>query len=115
MATVTFRPLRPADAEPLRDWLNQPHVYAWWGVHAAPDGLGGAGSDAATLDAVLAEYGEPMAGRGTTHCFVILADDRPVGLIQWYRLPHAADYAGGIGQTEVRGTGPLRRKPDRDG
>src|SRR5260370_42320199 len=103
MATVTFRPLRPADAEPLRDWLNQPHVYAWWGVHAAPDGLGGAGPNAATLDAVLAEYGEPMAGRGTTRCFVILADDRPVGLLQWYRLAHVPGYGAAIGGTDGAG------------
>ena len=112
MPTVTFRPLRRSDARQLRDWLNQPHVYAWWGVHAAPDGLGGAGPDAATLDAVLAEYGEPMAGRGTTHCFVILADDRPVGLVQWYRLADVADYAAAIGETDGAGMDLLIGEPD---
>jgi aminoglycoside 6'-N-acetyltransferase len=115
MPTVTFRPLRRADAELLRDWLNQPHVYAWWGVHAAPDGLGGAGLDAATLDAVLAEYGEPMAGRGTTECFVILADDRPVGFIQWYRLADEHDYAAAIGEADGAAMDLLIGDPDAVG
>jgi GNAT superfamily N-acetyltransferase len=59
------------------------------GFQAAPDGLGGGGPDAATLDGVLAEYGEAVDGRGATHCFVIIADDQPVGFIQWYRLGDA--------------------------
>ncbi len=96
---MTFRPLRRADAGQLRDWFNQPHVYAWWGVHAAPDGLGGAGGDAATLDAVLAEYGELMDGRDATHGFVILANDQPVGFIQWYPLAEYPDYAAAIGES----------------
>lgn len=115
MATVSFRPLRRRDAEQLRDWLNEPHVYAWWGVHAAPDGLGGAGPDAATLDAVLSEYGEPMVGRGTTHCFVILADDRPVGLVQWYRLADVPDYAADIGERDGAGMDLLIGDPDAVG
>ena len=103
MTTVTFRPLRRDDAGQLRDWLNQPHEYAWWGVYAAPDGLGGAGAHAATLDAVLAEYGDAIAGRGATHCFVILVEDQPVGFIQWYRLADDPDYAAAIGEPEGAG------------
>lgn len=111
MTTVTFRPLRRGDAGQLRAWFNEPHVYAWWGAHAAPDGLGGAGADAATLAAVYAEYGESMAGRGSTHCFVILADDRPVGLIQWYRLADAPDYAAAIGELDGAGMDVLIGDP----
>jgi RimJ/RimL family protein N-acetyltransferase len=115
MPTVTFRPLRRSDARQLRDWLNQPHVYAWWGVHAAPDGLGGAGPDAATLEAVLAEYGEPMAGQGTTHCFVILADAQPVGFIQWYRLADEPAYAAAIGEPDGAAMDLLIGEPDAVG
>ncbi len=111
MTAVTFRPLRRADAELLRDWLNQPHVSAWWGVHAAPDGLGGAGADAATRDAVLAEYGEMMDGGGTTHGFVIVVDDHPVGYIQWYRLADHPDYAAAIGETDGAGVDVLIGEP----
>jgi aminoglycoside 6'-N-acetyltransferase len=100
---VSFRPLRRADAEQLRDWFNEPHVFAWWGVHATPDGLGGTGLDAATRDAVLTEYGAVMDGRDSAHGFVILVDDQPVGYIEWYRLAEEPEYAAAIGESDGAG------------
>ncbi len=111
MTTVTFRPLRRTDAVMLRDWLNRPHVYAWWGVHAASDGIGGAGPDAATLDAVLAEFGPAMDGRDPTRCCVIVADGTPAGLIQWYRLADYPDYAAAIGEHDGAGIDLLLGDP----
>jgi aminoglycoside 6'-N-acetyltransferase len=103
MADVAFRRLRRADFDRLRGWLNQPHVYAWWGVDATADGLGGPGPQAATAAQVEAEYGPAADGLDPTAQFVILVDGDPVGLIQWYRLHDFPEYARAI--EEPRGAG----------
>jgi RimJ/RimL family protein N-acetyltransferase len=112
---VTFRPLARADLPRLRDWLNEPHVAAWWGAGTGPDGLGGAGADAATLEQVEAEYGDAIDGSGTTRHFVIVVDGTPVGLIQWYRLGDEPDYAAEVGEPDGAGVDLLIGDPDRTG
>ena len=97
--TITFRPLRRADLHRVRDWLNEPHVAAWWGAWSGPGGLGGA----ATTEQVEAKYGPSLDGAGPTHRFVILVDGSPVGLIQWYRLADFPDYAAAIGEADGAG------------
>jgi len=102
-ASVAFRPLRPDDFAQLRDWLNEPHVFAWWGVGAASDGLGGRGDDAATLPAVDAAYRPAVEGRDPTFNSLIVVDGTPIGLIQWYRLASYPTYAAAIGEPDGAG------------
>ena len=100
---VSFEPLTRDDFARLRDWLNEPHVAAWWGAGTGPDGLGGAGDDAATLAAVEAAYGPALDGADPTSNYVIVVDGAPVGLIQWYRLGDYPDYAAAIGEPDGAG------------
>ncbi len=112
---VSFRPLTRADLPQLRDWLNEPHVAAWWGVGTGPDGIGGAGADAATLEQVAAEFDDPIEGRDSTRCFVIVVGGTAVGLIQWYRLRDEPDYAAEIGEADGAGVDLLIGDPDQVG
>jgi len=112
---ITFRPLRRDDFEQLRGWLNEPHVYAWWGVDAAPDGVGGPGPKAATADQVAAEYGPGVDGLDPTSRFVVLLDGDPAGLIQWYRLEDSPEYARAIGEPTGAGVDVFIGDPDRIG
>jgi aminoglycoside 6'-N-acetyltransferase len=90
---ISFRPLDRADLPRLRDWLNTPHVYRWWGTESGPGALGGPGLDAATIEEVEAKYQATIDTPGTTRRFVIQVDERPVGLIQCYRLADEPEYA----------------------
>jgi aminoglycoside 6'-N-acetyltransferase len=104
-ASISFRPLRRSDFPLLQQWLCAPHVAAWW--HEPLD-----------LAGVEAKYGPRVDGAEPTHVFVIEADGRPVGWIQWYRWAdypeharqlHAEDTAAGIdlaiGEPEMTGLG----------
>ena len=80
---LTFRPLTLDDLDRIRRWLNTPHVYEWWGVSSGPGSLGGTDDDAATAAQVYEKYAPGIAtDEATTHRHVIVADGRPVGLIQ---------------------------------
>jgi aminoglycoside 6'-N-acetyltransferase len=103
-APISFRPLGRDDFPLLTDWLNTPHVYEWWGSRAVPESLGGAGADAATLDAVTAKYDEELADPGVEH-YVIEVGGRAVGLIQTYLLVASPDYAHQIGEPAERAAG----------
>jgi aminoglycoside 6'-N-acetyltransferase len=106
MDQIAFRPLARTDLPVLRDWLNTPHVFRWWGVDSGPGSLGGAGADAATAEQVEAKYGPGIdAIEHRTHRFVIEIDGRAVGLVQWYRLDDFAEYAVAIGETAPGGAG----------
>lgn len=114
-STVSFRPLARDDFARLRDWLNEPHVAAWWGAGTGPDGLGGAGADAATLPAVEAAYGPALDGTDPTANYVIVVDGAPVGLIQWYQLGDYPDYAAAIGEADGAGIDLLIGEPSMIG
>ncbi len=87
---ITFRPYdNYKDAARLRDWLNTPHVYAWWGKQRVPDSIGGPGEYAATLDQVHRDFG---ANDPDTHYYIIELDGEPIGLIQWARVEDYEDY-----------------------
>jgi aminoglycoside 6'-N-acetyltransferase len=92
---VAFRPLRRADLDQVRSWLNEPHVAAWWELGEGPRAPDG---EPVTAEQVEAEYGDALDDVGPTHVFVILVDGGPVGLIQWYRLPDFPDYAAAVGE-----------------
>ena len=109
--SIAFRPLTRGDFARLRDWLNEPHVAAWWGAGTGPDGLGGAGDDAATLDAVEAAYGPAVDGADPTFNYVVVVDGAPVGMIQWYRLASYPSYAAAIGEGDGAGVDVLIGDP----
>ena len=98
---VHFTELRPEHFERLRDWLNTPHVYEWWGADATADGLGGPGDRATTLEAVAAEYLPEIERGGPAHFHLIVVDATPVGMIQWYPLAAYPDYAAEIGELDA--------------
>ncbi|MEO6876170.1 MAG: GNAT family N-acetyltransferase, partial [Opitutaceae bacterium] len=89
----------------LRQWLNTPHVYAWWGCHVGPGALGGSGPDVATLEQVETKYGLNIDHGGTTHRYVILFAGQAIGLIQWYHLRDFADYASALGEDAATSAG----------
>jgi aminoglycoside 6'-N-acetyltransferase len=74
VAALGFRPLIRDDLPLLRDWLRRPHVAEWW--RDVP----------ADLAAVEAEYGPCIDGDDPTELFIVLADERPVGMIQRYLI-----------------------------
>ena len=102
---ISFRPLARSDLPTLQRWLNTPHVYEWWGSHAGPGALGGAGQNAATVAQVEAKYGQEIDHGGTTHRYIILHDDLLIGLIQWYHLRDFADYARTISEDPAAAAG----------
>jgi aminoglycoside 6'-N-acetyltransferase len=104
--TIAFRPLVQSDLEQLRQWLNTPHVYEWWGVQSGPGSLGGPGEAQATAEQVHEKYAPGLdPGAATTHRHVIVVDGHAVGLIQYYRLADEPEYARHIGETAPGGAG----------
>ena len=71
--SVRFRPLDRHDFPLIAHWLAAPHVAAWWRQEH-------------TLVAVEAEYGPVVDGLDPTEVAIVQDGDRPVGLIQRYRL-----------------------------
>lgn len=100
---IAFPQLTRHDLAPLQRWLNTPHVYEWWGVTSGAGSLGGPGADAATDEQMEAKYGAPLDAGDTTHRHIITVDQRPIGLIQWYRLSDEREYALQIGETDSGG------------
>lgn len=78
---ISFRPLTEADYPLLLDWLQRPHVKAWWDD----------GED--TLEKVARHYGPDSGDEEEVERFVLLwsPDDRvpprPIGYFQWYLIP----------------------------
>ena len=70
--SVRFVPLTADDLPQIDEWLRRPHVARWWP------------RDDETPAYVLAEYLPAIQGRDPTDNFVIVVDDRRVGMIQWY-------------------------------
>jgi aminoglycoside 6'-N-acetyltransferase len=71
---IGFRLLEPDDLPVVREWLGREHVRRWW-------------RDPVEVD--IAEIVEALEGREPTDYYAILLDNRPIGLIQTYRV---ADY-----------------------
>jgi RimJ/RimL family protein N-acetyltransferase len=69
--SIRFRPLTHDDLVQLHGWLQKPHVAAWW-------------RDLQTMEQVEADHLPALDGREPSYHYVIVVDDRPVGMIQWY-------------------------------
>jgi aminoglycoside 6'-N-acetyltransferase len=71
--SIRFTPLARADLPLLLVWLRKPHVAEWW-------------RDLQTIQKVEADHLPSIDGQEPSYHYVIVADDRPVGMIQWYRV-----------------------------
>jgi len=88
----TFRPLAEGDLPLLHRWLNNPEVARWYPMD-------GPGTDHPFLAQIIEHYGPRMrGGEGTdpTDCYVMLADGKPMGYIQCYRIGDHPEYAAEI-------------------
>ncbi len=83
--------MRVADLPLARRWLLEPHVRRWWSDDPRerdyPEGT-------------LADWRAAMGGEDPTDLFVIHLDDRPIGVIQSYRVHDHAEYVAETGITE---------------
>lgn len=106
--SIRFEPLTRADLPQLLVWLQKPHVAEWW-------------RDLQTMEQVEADHVPALDGTEPSYHYVILVDDRPVGMIQWYlvsdfpeweEILHVGDGVAGvdllIGEEDSvgRGLGP---------
>jgi RimJ/RimL family protein N-acetyltransferase len=66
---IEFRPLTDDDLALVEEWLGREHVRRWWRDEIAES---------------LAEYRAALEGREPTDHYLIVVDERPVGMIQTY-------------------------------
>ena len=78
---IAFEPLRPADLPLLREWLQREHVRRWW--HDPEESL--------------AQCEQALAGRDPTAYYLIVVDDRPLGMIQTYLVADNPEWAAIVG------------------
>lgn len=74
--SIRFVRLAADDLVQLHAWLQQPHVARWW-------------RDLETYEKVVADHMPSIEGRDPTDHYVIVVNERPVGMIQSYLV---ADY-----------------------
>jgi aminoglycoside 6'-N-acetyltransferase len=72
-AAVSFRSLTHEDLPLVSTWLARPHVHRWW-------------QHQPSLRAVKSDFGPGIDGSDPTRNFIVFEGDRPVGLIQSYRI-----------------------------
>jgi aminoglycoside 6'-N-acetyltransferase len=78
---IAFEPLRPADLPLLREWLQREHVRRWWD----------------DPEESLAHCEQALAGRDPTAYYLIVVDDRPLGIIQTYLVADNPEWAAIVG------------------
>lgn len=82
MERIDFRPVDiESDISGLFAWLSDPDVRRWYdeGEHS------------------LENYRKQFAPEATTHKFIMLIDDHPVGYLQAYRVSDEPEYAAQLG------------------
>jgi aminoglycoside 6'-N-acetyltransferase len=79
-APITFRPLRRDDFALVATWLAEAVVARWWNHETSPEALE-------------RDFGPSVDGADATELFLVVAADRPVGLIQRYPIAAYAEYA----------------------
>ena len=81
---ITFQPLRREHLPLLSDWLAREHVRRWW-----RDG-----------GQSLQHAEDALAGRDSTEYFLIVLDERPIGMIETYLVADNPDWGATIGEGE---------------
>jgi aminoglycoside 6'-N-acetyltransferase len=74
---IRFRPLEDADLPQVEAWLRTEHVAEWWRD---------------PLEIAVEKRRAALEGRRDVEHFVILEDERPVGMIQTYRVGDYPDW-----------------------
>lgn len=80
---LSFRPLTRDDFPLLAEWLSQPHVSQWWRHDPSPT-------------AVEADFGPAVDGTDPTDVILVFQDDRPIGLMQSYRIGDHPDWLAAL-------------------
>jgi aminoglycoside 6'-N-acetyltransferase len=98
---ISFRPLEEADLPQVEAWLRTEHVAEWW-------------RDPLAL--AVEKRREALEGRREVDHYVILDDDRPVGMIQTYRVADHPEWAELVGaEPEAAGVDLFVGEPDATG
>ncbi len=84
---IGFRPLLEDDLVLFHAWLQRPHVKRWW-------------RDRETYEEVVAHYLPSIEGREPTDHYLILLNDRPVGVIQTYLTADYPEWGAIVGTEE---------------
>jgi aminoglycoside 6'-N-acetyltransferase len=79
---IRFRPLEDADLPQVEAWLRTEHVAQWWRD---------------PLEIAVEKREAALAGRSEVEHYVILEDDRPVGMIQTYRVGDYPEWGDLVG------------------
>jgi aminoglycoside 6'-N-acetyltransferase len=74
---IAFRPLVTTDLPLVGAWLEREHVKRWW--PSPPEGVD-------------VHYDPALAGRGPADLYLILLDERPIGMIETYLVSDYPDY-----------------------
>jgi RimJ/RimL family protein N-acetyltransferase len=98
---TTIRPIKAEDIEPLLDWLEAPHVKAWWGVESAKTNR--------------LKYQSRLLADALTRVFIIQVDHKPAGMIQCYRHSDYPDCDSEIGIDNAIGIDYLIATPELTG
>lgn len=68
------------DLRLLHEWLRRPHVKRWYTDHG-------------TYDEVVDHYLPAIEGRDPTDHYIVVLDDRPIGMLQTYVVADYPEYA----------------------
>lgn len=79
MGSISFRRVIRADFPLLAGWLAEPHVERWWNHQFSPE-------------AVERDFGPVADGAEPSEDYMVLLDDRPIGLIQYSRYEDYPEY-----------------------
>ena len=82
---IAYRPLAENDLALMADWLNRPHLRAFYQ------------REPITSAAVAAKYGPRIRREVPTHSSLAVLDGRPFGYLQCYRVADWADWRATIG------------------
>ena len=98
---IGFRPLEEADLPQVEAWLRTEHVAEWWRD---------------PLEIAVEKRQAALEGRRDVEHYVILEDERPVGMIQTYRVGDHPEWRELIGvEPEATGVDLFIGEPDAVG
>ena len=98
---IGFRPLEDADLPQVEAWLRAEHVAEWWRD---------------PLEIAVEQRQAALEGRRNVEHYVILEDERPVGVIQTYRVGDYPEWGELVGaEPEAAGVDLFVGEPDAVG
>jgi RimJ/RimL family protein N-acetyltransferase len=85
---IAFRPLRKKDMPLMHRWLNTPHVSQWWSLE---------GNHHPSIEEVVRHFSPRVKGQDPVDVYIIIYDDKPIGMIQSCRLDDEPEEKANIG------------------